>query len=115
LENAALLHQAGVKIAMTTEGNSAARLLTQYAGNAVANGLPHGAALLALTRNPAEIYGIDDRVGTLAPGRDADIVIWSGDPFEVMHAPTHVFIQGEDVPLISRQIRLRERYRNLQD
>lgn len=117
LENAALLNAAGVKIAIVSWGrrqrNFGPRLLPQHAGNAIANGLDWDDALKAVTLAPAEIYGISDRTGSLEPGKDADIVIWSGDPFEVMEIATRVFIKGEDIPLVSRQSRLRDRYRTL--
>lgn len=115
LENAALLTAAGVKIAIVGERrrNFGPRLLPQQAGNAVANGLGWEDALKAVTLAPAEIYGISDRTGSLEPGKDADVVIWSGDPFEVMEIATRVFIQGEDIPLVTRQTRLRDRYRTL--
>jgi imidazolonepropionase-like amidohydrolase len=116
-KNAKRLSDADVKIAFTSWGRRQrhfnASLLPQMAGNAVANGLSRNEALLAVTRAPAEIFGISDQVGTLEVGMDADVVIWSGDPFEVMEEPTHVIIQGEVLPLVSRQTRLRDRYRTL--
>lgn len=117
MENAARLQKAGVKIAITSWGprqrNFYPRLLPQLAGAAVANGLDWDEALKAVTVSPAEIYGISDRVGTLAQGKEADVVIWSGDPFEVMEVATHVIIQGDEIPLVSRQTRLRDRYRTV--
>jgi len=115
--NAARLHEAGVRIAITTglssESTRNARLITQLAGNAVANGLPWEAALASVTSEPAKIFGIDDRYGTLEPGQEADLVVWSGDPLEVMSAPEHLIIQGDEVPLVSRQTKLRDRYLGL--
>ncbi|GAB4540914.1 MAG: hypothetical protein Tsb0010_18630 [Parvularculaceae bacterium] len=113
LENAARLHAAGVRIAILGAGSHNARLMTQHAGNAVANGLPHEAALAALTSNPARIFGLYDRVGSLTAGKDADVVIWNGDPLELATRPTAVFIRGEEMPMDARTIRLRERYRDL--
>lgn len=117
MENAARLQRAGVKIAITSWGsrqrNFGPRLLPQYAGVAVANGLPWDEALKAVTLAPAEIYGQSDRIGTLEVGKDADIVIWSGDPFEVMEQATHVYVRGEEMPMVSRQTLLRDRYRTL--
>ncbi len=122
LDNAARLQAAGVTIAFGSEVNDVsgfgthnARLLTQMAGIAVANGLPWEAALAALTSNPAGIWGVADEVGTIAPGKQADVVVWTGDPFELSTRPKHVFIRGEDIPLVSRQTRLRDRYLNLKD
>lgn len=110
LQNAAALHAAGVKIAFTA-GSHNARNITQYAGNAVANGLSWTAALAAITTNPAEIFGIGN-FGRLEPGYDADVVVWDGDPLEVTTYADHVFIRGSKVDMTSRQILLRERYRD---
>ena len=110
LENAARLQAAGVKIAFTA-GSHNARNLTQYAGNAVANGLDYDAALAAITAHPAEIYGLQD-IGRLAAGYRADVVIWDGDPLEVTSFPDTVLIDGAAMPMDSRQRQLRERYRD---
>ncbi|MCG8506936.1 MAG: amidohydrolase family protein [Sphingomonadales bacterium] len=64
-------------------------------------------------REPAELFGIGATYGTLAAGKDADIVIWPGDPFELMEAPTHVLIRGREIDLVSRQTLLRDRYMEL--
>lgn len=114
LDNAALLHRAGVTIAIApapgTVDAHQARLVLQLAGNAVANGLPWDAAFAAISRTPAEIFGVGGQLGALAPGRTADVVVWDGDPLQVASAPTAVFIAGRELPLISRQTRLRDRY-----
>jgi imidazolonepropionase-like amidohydrolase len=109
LENAARLARAGVTIAMMSGDSHNARNLRQEAGNAVAYGLPWDTALAAMTVNPARIWGVDD-YGTLEPGKDADVVIWDGDPLEVTSAAEHVFIRGIEMPQDSRQLRLRDRY-----
>ena len=67
-------------------------------------------ALAALTRNPAEIFGVADRNGTIERGRPADLVLWSGDPLEVTTLADAVFIQGVQQPMRSRQTELRDRY-----
>jgi imidazolonepropionase-like amidohydrolase len=116
LENAAKLNAAGVKIAIGVLGDQLAynaRILPYYAGLAAANGLPKDAALAAITKNPAEIWGLADKYGTLAQGKDADVVIWDNDPLEAGAAPTHVFIKGQQQSLETRQTKLRDRYRNL--
>lgn len=114
LDNAALLHAAGVAIAIAPSAETVdahqARLALQLAGNAVANGLPWDAAFAAVTRTPAEIFGVGRELGTLSRGAIADVVVWDGDPLEVTSAPTAVFIAGRDTPLVSRQTRLRDRY-----
>jgi imidazolonepropionase-like amidohydrolase len=116
LDNAARLHVAGVKVALAVMGDQVAynaRNLAYYGGLAVQNGLPHEAALAAITKTPAEIWGIAGATGTLERGKDADVVIWDNDPLEAGAAPTHVFIKGQAQSLETRQTKLRDRYRNL--
>jgi imidazolonepropionase-like amidohydrolase len=114
LDNAALLQQAGVQIAIGPQPGTVdaqqARLALQLAGNAVANGLPWDAAFAAVTRGPADIFGVGNELGRLDRGYIADVVVWDGDPLEVQSAPTAVFIAGVEQPLVSRQTRLRDRY-----
>ncbi len=110
LDNAALLHKAGVTIAFASIDSHNARNLKQAAGNAVANGLPYEAALEALTVNPARIYHIADNYGSVVPGKDADLVIWGADPLEVTSFAEQVFIRGREIPMVSRQTLLRDRY-----
>jgi imidazolonepropionase-like amidohydrolase len=110
LENAARLVHAGVVVAFETGDSHNARNLTQLAGNAVANGLPYEEGLRAIMQNPARIYAMDDRVGSLSVGKDADVVVWSGDPLEVTTAAEDVFIGGSRIPMVSRQTLLRDRY-----
>jgi hypothetical protein len=111
LDNAALLHKAGVGIAFTQFGESHnARKIRQLAGNAVAHGLPKDAALVALTAQPAEIFGLAGERGRIARGQVADLVLWSGDPLEVTSAADQVWIGGRAVEMRSRQTELRERY-----
>lgn len=112
LDNAALLHRAGVRVLISSQETHNVRLLRQGAGNAVANGLPWIAALAGVTRYPAEVFGLDD-IGTLTVGARADIVIWSGDPLEVTTWAERVMVDGTWVPMRSRQTRLFERYRDL--
>jgi imidazolonepropionase-like amidohydrolase len=111
LENAARLHKAGVLIAIGMDTHNI-RLAPQHTGNAVANGLPHAAGIAALTLNIAKIFGLDDTLGSLEPGKEASLVIWSGDPLEVTEAAEQVFIKGEPMPMTSRQIQLKDRYMN---
>lgn len=114
LDNAAILHRAGVRFAIApapgTVDAHQARLVLQLAGNAVANGLPWEAAFAAVTRGPADIFGVGNRLGRLDRNYIADVVIWDGDPLQVTSAPTAVFIAGVEQPLVSRQTRLRDRY-----
>jgi imidazolonepropionase-like amidohydrolase len=113
LENAARLHAAGVTVVMKSGEARNARDLRQVAGNAVAYGLPWQTALEAMTTVPARIWGIADRYGTLEPGKDADVVVWDGDPLELTTYAEHVFIRGAEVPMTDRQLELRDRYREI--
>jgi len=114
MENAARLQAAGVMVAIESDGGAHRARETRYnAGNAVAHGMPYAAALAAVTLNPAKIFGVADRTGSLEPGKDADLVIWTGDPFEPLSQATAVFIQGQQQPMTSRQLELRDRYKDL--
>jgi imidazolonepropionase-like amidohydrolase len=113
LENAARLQQAGVTVALSTFETHNARNLRQEAGNAVAYGLDPAAALQAVTLNAARIWDIADRTGSIETGKDADVVIWSGDPFEVSTSAEHVFIRGTEIPMQTRQKALLEKYRTI--
>ncbi|MGC1300987.1 MAG: amidohydrolase family protein [Caulobacteraceae bacterium] len=111
LENSARLNAAGVTVAIENppiyQGGRTPRI---DAGRAVAHGLPFDAALASITINPARIWGVDDKVGSLTPGKDADVVVWSGDPLEPLSAPTAVIIKGVEQPLRDRDLDLRDRY-----
>jgi len=115
MDNVARLSAAGVVVALeSSEGGAHRARETRYdAGNAVSHGMPYGAALAAVTINPARIFGVADRTGSLEPGKDADLVLWTGDPFEPLSQPTAIFIKGVQQPLTSRQIELRDRYKDL--
>lgn len=111
LENAARLRAAGVRVAFMNGDAHNARNVRQSAGNAVANGMSWHDALAAMTIVPAGIWGLADRYGSLEPGKDADLVIWDGDPLEVTTFADMVFIRGQEIPMESRQTLLRDRYR----
>ncbi|MGY4395748.1 imidazolonepropionase-like amidohydrolase [Sphingomonas sp. UYAg733] len=110
LGNARRLAEAGVTIAIQGNGNHREREMRYNAGNAVANGLPWQAGLAAVTINPARIFGLADRIGSLEPGKDGDVVIWDGDPLETTARPVAVLIGGVDQPMTSRPTQLRDRY-----
>ena len=112
LENAARLHAAGVQVGFSQADDAShnARKQRQLAGNAVANGLPWEAALAGLTRVPAQVFGLGDRLGTIAVGQSADLVLWSGDPLDVAHTARQVWLGGRAMPMRSRQTELRDRY-----
>jgi imidazolonepropionase-like amidohydrolase len=112
LENAARLHAAGVAVGFSLADPEPhnVRKLRQAAGNAAAHGLPRDAALAAITRVPAQAFGVGDRAGSLEVGRPADFVLWDGDPLEVTSWPRGVWIGGVRQPDRSRQTELLERY-----
>lgn len=118
-ENAALLRKAGVSVALI--GNAGGgdeeafnvRNLKQEAGNAVAYGMTWDDALRAVTLAPAEIFGVADHVGSLQPGREGNVVVWSGDPFEFTTRVEHVFVRGHEYNDKTRQDELMERYKTL--
>jgi imidazolonepropionase-like amidohydrolase len=112
-ENAALLAKGGVKVALMETATENSRNLRQQAGNAVAYGMTWEQALRAVTLSPAEVFGVADRYGSLEVGKVANVVVWTGDPFEFSTGVEHVFIRGKDIPLRSRQTDLMERYRTL--
>lgn len=111
LQNASILKAAGVEIAIG--GNDAGhrvREMRYNAGLAVSRGLPYAAGIEALTLAPARIFGVADQIGSIAPGKAADIVIWDGDPLEPLTQPTAIFIAGKEQPLTSRATELGKRY-----
>ncbi|MDT9600329.1 amidohydrolase family protein [Sphingosinicella rhizophila] len=112
LTNARRLAEAGVLIAIQGNGNNRERELRYNAGNAVAAGLPWQQGLAAITVNPARIFGLAEQIGSLEAGKDADIVIWDGDPLDTLARPVAIFIRGERQPMTSRQTELRDRYRS---
>jgi hypothetical protein len=109
-DNASILHEAGVRVAISQTDSFHLRKNRQLAGNAVAHGLPWDAALAAITSNPAEIFGIGADRGRIAKGQVADLVLWSGDPLEVTTVAEQVWIAGKPVTMRSRQTELRDRY-----
>ena len=111
-ENVIRLDEAGVEMAFYYSqgaGSHNAYLATQSAGNAVAMGLDYGTAVKAITSNPADIFGLVD-VGSIAPGFDADLVVWDGDPLELMSNVENVLIDGVEQDLSNRYEELTERY-----
>ena len=114
-ENAGLLRRAGVDVALIGGPSEAfnVRNIRQEAGNAVAYGMTWDDALRAVTLTPATLHGVSDRIGTLEVGKDANLVVWSGDPFEFSTNAERVFIRGREITEPSRQDMLMERYRQL--
>jgi len=71
--------------------------------------------LAMITSRPAQILGLGGEIGSLASGRRADVVVWSGDPLQVTSNAELVLIDGVQQPLITRQTKLRDRYRDIGD
>jgi imidazolonepropionase-like amidohydrolase len=98
--NVGELAKAGVQICFSTGYDPATgKDLTYHAARAVAFGLDREEAIKALTINPARIFGIDDRVGSLKVGKDADLFITTGDPLDLRSEVKHLFINGRDMDL----------------
>jgi imidazolonepropionase-like amidohydrolase len=114
LENAARLSRAGATVVLSSFDTYNARNLRQEVGNAIAYGMDRDAALRAVTLEPARAWGVAARLGSLETGKDADVVVWSGDPFELSTRAEHVFIAGRELTLETRQKQLFEKYRTIQ-
>lgn len=104
------LAKRGVKIAFASYEAHNSRNLPYAAGYAVAFGLPYDEALKAVTLNPAQMWGVDDRLGSLDAGKLGNVVVANGDPLDVKTDVKHVFINGEEIPLVSKQTELRDQY-----
>ena len=117
-ETAGLLRAAGVTVVLIGNGpgdpaSFNVRNIRQEAGNAVAYGMSWDDALRAITLTPAEVMGVASQVGALAAGLDANVVVWSGDPFEFASVAEHVYVRGREFTGKSRQQLLVERYLTL--
>lgn len=111
LDNATRLQAAGVTIVIQgARSYNNVRQVRLNAGTAVGNGLSYQAALAAVTINPAKVWGFADRAGSIEVGKDADLVLWSGDPLETSTWPVAVFIGGKQQPQDARILKLRDRY-----
>jgi imidazolonepropionase-like amidohydrolase len=104
------LAKRGVKIAFASFGDHMARGLPYAAGYAEAFGLPAEEALKALTINPAQMWGVDKDLGSLEVGKMGNVVVANGDPLDVKTDVKHVFIQGQEIPLVNKQTQLRDQY-----
>ena len=110
--NAAALHRRGVRFAIVTDDASNARNLPFEAAMAAAYGLPKAEALRAITLAPAEILGAGDRIGAIVPGRDAHLVLATGDILDARTQVVGVWIDGVAQSLETRHTRLWERYKS---
>jgi imidazolonepropionase-like amidohydrolase len=105
------LQAAGVKIAFASLDASFARRLPYQAANAVAYGLPYDEALKALTLYPAQILGLADRLGTIEPGKMADLIVTDGDPLAIPTQVRYLFIAGQLTSMDNKHSRLYDKYR----
>ena len=108
--NAAVLAKAGVKICFQSASGSDVMNLPVRVGEDCAYGLSQDDAIRALTLSAAEIFGVADRLGSIEPGKVANIVVTDGDPFELTSTIRYVFINGQPRPLTSKHTMLRDKY-----
>ena len=106
----AQLYKRGVKIALASYSAHNVRNLPDAAGFATAFGLPYDEAMKAITLNPAEIWGVADKFGSLDVGKTANVVVANGDPLDMKTDVKQVYIEGKAIPMTSRQTRLRDEY-----
>jgi imidazolonepropionase-like amidohydrolase len=105
------LYAAGIPFAFSSFGYSFSRRLSQFAGTAVAYGLPHDEALKAVTLNAAKMFGLDDQLGTIEPGKIANLIVTNGDPLEIRTDVRYLFIRGQLTSTANRHRDLYEQYR----
>jgi imidazolonepropionase-like amidohydrolase len=109
--NAGLLKKAGVKVAIrTSDGSGNNRNLPYHAGFAAAYGLGKEEALRSITIVPAEIFGVSGKLGSIETGKRATLFVCDGDPFETKTQVKHVFINGWQIPMVSRQTQLYDEF-----
>lgn len=94
LDNPAILEKSGVNFCLTEDNHSATRFLPVYIGMMIARGLSFDTALKAVTLHPARLLEIDDRVGSIEPGKDADLAIFNGNPFSSLTLCEKTLIDG---------------------
>jgi imidazolonepropionase-like amidohydrolase len=112
-ENASKLQQAGVRFCISTgDAGAEVRNLPLYAGMAAAYGLSKSDALKAVTLYPAQILNVADRLGSIEPGKIANLVITDGDLLEIRTHIRYLFIDGRQVPLVSRHTDLNDAFKN---
>jgi imidazolonepropionase-like amidohydrolase len=112
LDNGTLLRSAGVQVIIAQGDPGGERNLRYAAGNAVRNGMTWDDALKAVTQAPAQAFGLSE-YGTLEAGKVANVVIWSGDPFDFASVAERVYIRGQQTSLVTRENELRDKYRTV--
>ena len=108
----ALLHEAGVQVALRSGKTENVRNLVFHAGFAASHGLGKTEALRAVTTAPAEIFGVADQVGSVEAGKRANLFVANGDPFQPATDVQHLFIDGYKLPIESRQSKLYDEFLN---
>ncbi len=103
-----------MKFAFGTFNNEFVRNLPYQAATAVGFGLPYDEALKAVTINPAEIWGVSDKVGSVEKGKVADLMVTDGDPLEIQTQVKYLYIKGKEVALTNKQTRLNDKYMSRQ-
>ncbi len=106
-----LLHEKGVLFCIASADDSNVRNLPYHVATAVAFGLPYEEGLKAITLYPARILGLEHRLGTIEPGKDANLVLTTGDPLDIRTQVRQVWIAGRPIEMTSKHIRLYEKYR----
>jgi len=106
------LHEAGVQFCIASGDASNARNLPYHVATAVAFGLPREEGLKAITLYPAQILGLDHRLGAIEVGKDANLVLTNGDPQDIRTEIVQVWIGGRAISMESKHTRLYNRYRN---
>jgi len=109
-KNPSIMQKAGIKVAIRTNETENVRNLPFNAGFAAAYGMGIEEALKAITIIPAEIFGVDNQIGSLEKGKVANVFVSDGDPFETKTQIKHLFISGYNVPLESRHTLLYEEF-----
>jgi imidazolonepropionase-like amidohydrolase len=104
------LAKRGVKVIFASHDSHNARNLPYAAGYAVAFGLPYDEALKGVTLYPAELWGVDNQLGSLDVGKTANVVVANGDPLDVKTDVKQVYIQGQPIPMVTKQTILRDQY-----
>jgi imidazolonepropionase-like amidohydrolase len=107
-----LLHEAGVTVALRSGKTENVRNLVFHAGFAASHGLGKTEALRAITTTPAEIFGVEDQVGTIEVGKRANLFVANGDPFQPATDVEHLFIDGYELPLENRATKLYDEFLN---
>ena len=108
--NAGIMQKAGVKVAIRTNETENVRNLTYHAGFAATYGMGKEEALKAITIIPAEIFGVENMYGSIEKGKVANLFVTDGDPFETKTQVKYVFIDGWNIPLVSRHTQLYDEY-----